>query len=73
MSDDAERERRVAEAIRKTAVLHLPGMDQVEVRREQRYGDGGTFDLYVAAGAAPAPTVLFVYGFPDPRFAQGLR
>lgn len=73
MSDDAERERRVAEAVRKTAVLHLPGMDQVEVKREQSYGDGGTFDLYVAAGAAPAPTVLFVYGFPDPRFAQGLR
>jgi hypothetical protein len=73
MSDDAERERRVAEVVRKTAVLHLPAMDQVQVRREQRYGDGGTFDLYVATGGAPAPTVLFVYGFPDPRFAQGLR
>lgn len=73
MSDDAERERRVAEVVRKTAVLQLPGMDRVEVRREQRYGDGGTFDLYVATGALPAPTVVFVYGFPDPRFAQGLR
>ena len=73
MSDDAERERRVAEVVRKTAVLHLPGMDQVQVRREQAYGDGSTFDLYVAAGGAPAATVLFVYGFPDPRFAQGLR
>ena len=73
MSDDAERERRVAEVVRKTAVLELPGMDRVEVRREQRYGDGGTFDLYVAQGAAPAPTVVFVYGFPDQRFAQGLR
>jgi hypothetical protein len=73
MSDDAERERLVAEVVRKTAVLQLPAMERVEVRREQRYGDGGTFDLYVATGSAPAPTVLFVYGFPDQRFAQGLR
>ena len=73
MTDDAERERRVAEVIRKTAVLELPGMDRVEIRGEQRYGDGGTFDLYVATSALPAPTVLFVYGFPDQRFAQGLR
>ena len=73
MTDDAERERRVAEVVRKTAVLQLPGMDRVDVRREQRYGDGGTFDLYVADSAAPAPTVIFVYGFPDQRFAQGLR
>jgi hypothetical protein len=73
MTDDAERERRVAEVVRKTAVLQLPGMDRVEVRREQRYGDGGTFDLYVAQSTAPAPTVVFVYGFPDQRFAQGLR
>ena len=60
-------------SIRKTAVLELPGMDQVEVKREQRYGDGGTFDLYVAQSAPPAPTVVFVYGFADQRFAQGLR
>ncbi len=73
MSDDGERERRVAEVVRKTAVFQLPGMDRVELRREQRYGDGGTFDLYVATGALPAPTVVFVYGFPEPRFAQGLR
>ena len=73
MTDDAERERRVAEVVRKTAVLQLPGMDSIDVRREQPYGDGGTFDLYVAQGAAPAPTVVFVYGFPDQRFAQGLR
>jgi hypothetical protein len=73
MDEQSERERRMAEAIRKTAVLELPGMDRVEVNREQRYSDGGTFDLYVAPGAAPAPTVVFVYGFADPRFAQGLR
>jgi acetyl esterase/lipase len=59
--------------VRKTAVLQMPAMDRVEVRREQPYGEGGTFDLYVATGGAPAPTVLFVYGFPEPRFAQGLR
>jgi hypothetical protein len=73
MSDDEERARRVAEVILKTAVLELPGMAAIEVKSEQRYGEGGTFDLYVAADTAPAPTVLFVYGFPDARFAQGLR
>jgi hypothetical protein len=74
MTDDEERARRVAEVLRKTAVLELPGMEAIEVKSELRYGEGGTFDLYVAAVAeAPAPTVLFVYGFPDARFAQGLR
>jgi hypothetical protein len=73
MSDDEERARRVAEVVRKTAVLELPGMAEIEVKSEVRYGEGGTFDLYVAANVAPAPTVLFVYGFPDARFAQGLR
>jgi hypothetical protein len=73
MSDDAERERRAAEVGRKTAVLQLPAMERVEIQREQRYGSGGTFDLYVANSGAPAPTVVFVYGFPDQRFAQGLR
>src|SRR5215469_14097041 len=70
---DQERERRVAEVVRKTAVLALRGMDEVEVKSELAYGGGGTFDLYVAPGQKPAPTVLFVYGFPDARFAQGLR
>jgi hypothetical protein len=73
MSDDEERARRVAEVIRKTAVLALLGMDGIEVRRDQRYSDHGRFDLYVAATGTPAPTVLFVYGFPETRFAQGLR
>src|ERR1700742_4102541 len=70
---DEERERRVAEVMRKAAVLDLPGMDAIEVKGGLPYGAGGTFDLYVAAGEKPAPTVLFVYGFPDPKFAQGLR
>jgi hypothetical protein len=73
MSDDEERARRVAEVIRKTAVLELLGMAGIAVKREQRYGEHGTFDLYVSATGPPAPTVLFVYGFADTRFAQGLR
>jgi hypothetical protein len=71
--DDEERARRVAEVVRKTAVLSLPGMEDVEVLAEQGYGEGGTFDLYRARASGPAPTVVFVYGFPHPRFAQGLR
>jgi acetyl esterase/lipase len=73
MSADEERARQAADVSRKTAVLELPGMDTIEVKGEVRYGAGGTFDLYVAALNAPAPTVLFVYGFPDARYAQGLR
>ena len=71
--NDEERAKRAAEVTRKTAVLEIPGMDAIEVVRDRRYGEGGTFDLYTAALTAPAPTVLFVYGFPDPRFARGLR
>jgi hypothetical protein len=73
MTDDDDRARRVAEVIRKTAVLELPGMDGIDVRRDERYGEGGTFDLYAASAVTPAPTVVFVYGFTSPRFAQGLR
>jgi hypothetical protein len=68
-----ERARRAADVFRKTVVLELPGMADVEVVAERPYGPGGTFDLYRAAGPAPAPTVVFVFGFPDQRFAQGLR
>ncbi|HLK39286.1 MAG TPA: hypothetical protein VKU41_21145 [Polyangiaceae bacterium] len=71
--NDEERAKRAAEVRRKTAVLEIPGMDAVEVVRDRSYGEGGTFDLYAAAQTTPAPTVLFVYGFPDPRFAHGLR
>jgi hypothetical protein len=73
MNDEEELARRRAEVARKTAVLELPGMDSIEVKRGQPYGEGGTFDLYLAPTRDPAPTVVFVYGFPDPRFAQGLR
>jgi hypothetical protein len=72
MTDD-ERARMMAEVARKTIVLKLPGMDEVRVQRDRPYGEGGSFDLYVASGGTPAPTVLFVYGFDEPRFAQGLR
>jgi hypothetical protein len=73
MANDEERAKRAAEVARKTAVLELPGAAAIEVRRELRYGEGGTFDLYLAPGNGPAPTVLFAFGFPDARFAQGLR
>jgi acetyl esterase/lipase len=73
MNNEEERARRVAEVIRKTAVLTLPGMDAIEVKRDQPYVEHATFDLYVTARSKPAATILFVYGFPDPRFAQGLR
>lgn len=73
MSDEEKRREEVGN---KGVVLQLPGMDAVEVRREMRYGEGGTFDLYSPPGRPPGashPVVLFVFGFADPRFAQGLR
>jgi acetyl esterase/lipase len=73
VSNDDEGAARWAEMMRKTAVLELPGMEAIEVLSEERYGEGGTFDLYRAATNTPAPTVLFVYGFPIPLFAQNLR
>jgi hypothetical protein len=53
------------------AVLVLPGMEEVSVRRDIPYktveGETLTFDLYEPAGAVrkPWPLVLFVMGFPD--------
>jgi hypothetical protein len=70
-----EDERR-AQVAAKTAVLTLPGMEDLEVRRDLPYAgrEGVSFDLYLPApAAAPPPLVLFTFGFPDPRFAQGLR
>lgn len=72
MKED-QRAQRMAEVARMPAVLELPGMNAVRVERELRYGEGGTFDLYRAVKGELAPTVLFVYGFADPTFAQGLR
>jgi len=71
--EEEERARRAAEVARKTVVLELPGMGDVEVVADQPYGAGGTFDLYRAKRPAPAPTVVFVFGFPGERFARGLR
>jgi hypothetical protein len=74
MSEDEAARR--AEVVRKTTVLQLPGMENIEVAREQPYGaprSGCSFDLYRAIGDGPAPTAVFVFGFPDVRFAQGLR
>lgn len=71
--DEEERAKRAADVITRTTVLTLPGMDAIEVRRALPYVEHATFDLYVADASKPAPTVFFVYGFPDPRFAEGLR
>jgi hypothetical protein len=70
--DKSERARRAAEVVRRKAVLELPGMNEVQVLAERPY-EGGTYDVYRAKGPAPAATVVFVYGFPDARFGQGLR
>lgn len=70
--DDGERARRAAEVVVKKAVLELPGMNEIQVLAGRPY-EGGTFDLYVANAPAPAPTVVFVYGFPGARFGEGLR
>jgi hypothetical protein len=64
---------RVDDVFRKTVVLKLPGTDDIQVVSARPYADGGTFDLYVANAPAPAPTVVFIYGFPEARFGQGLR
>jgi acetyl esterase/lipase len=75
MSDDER-----SEFARKTIVLHVPSMDAVIVRQDVPYRDTDdgplTFDLYSPAGLAPGerrPCVLFVFGFPDPAFANGLK
>ncbi|HLK89141.1 MAG TPA: alpha/beta hydrolase [Polyangia bacterium] len=70
--DDSERARRAAEVRVKKAVLELPGMNGVKVLEGRPY-EAGTFDLYVATAPAPAPTVVFIYGFPGVRFGEGLR
>lgn len=70
---DEERARRMAEVARKTIVLDVPEMANIEVLRDRPYGGAGSFDLYVSSSVRPAPTVLFAYGFDHPAFAQGLR
>jgi acetyl esterase/lipase len=75
MSDDQR-----SELARKPIVLRVPGMDTVAVRKDQPYGESGgspiSYDLYSPPGLAPGelrPLVLFVFGFPDPLFADGLK
>ncbi|XXX76743.1 alpha/beta hydrolase [Sorangium sp. So ce134] len=71
MSQESERDRMV----KKTVVHEVPGMESVTVRRDIDYKetDAGalTFDLYApptSTGAARAPAVVFVSGYPDPGF-----
>ena len=49
------------------AVLTLPGMEKVQVRKDLRYDAQHTFDLYLPGGAKTAvPVVLFVNGSGNP-------
>jgi acetyl esterase/lipase len=72
MSED----KKPVEVEKMTAVLRLPGMDAVDIRRDLSYGEAGILDVYLPPGTAPGarlPVVVFVFGFPDPRFAQGFK
>ncbi|WP_437547701.1 hypothetical protein WME97_47260 [Sorangium sp. So ce367] len=71
MSQESERDK----MMKRTAVLEIPGMDAVILRRDIAYQatDAGalTFDLYApptAVAVARAPAVVFVSGYPDPGF-----
>ncbi len=53
----------------RSVVLPDPAVEAVEVIRDQPWGDGRAFDLYrPPAASEPLPVVVFVTGFPDPRF-----
>jgi hypothetical protein len=79
MADDEERRRAREEMAKRPIVHRVPGMDDVEVRRDQPFGDAESdlrFDLYLPPGLAPGdrrPAVVFVYGFSRPEFARGLK
>lgn len=64
---------------RQHVVLALPGMDDIEIRRDVPYRDtaNGTLgiDLYYppqSADKRPSPAVVFVSGYPDPGAEQML-
>ena len=70
-------EREQLEAIaRMPIVLEIPGMREVAVR-PTAYLDSSaehSMDVYASAlGGEPRPAVVFVYGFPQPRMARGLK
>jgi acetyl esterase/lipase len=72
MSDD----KKPVDVTKMMAVLRLPGMDVVDIRRDLPYGEAGTVDVYLPPGTAPGarpPVVVFIFGFPDSRFAQGFK
>ncbi len=64
---------------KKTAVLRLPGMDEVVVRRDVEYEVGGpvplTLDVYTPQGVHDSklrPAVVSVAGYPDPGMERVL-
>ena len=71
---DEETRAKLAEVARKQAVYRIPGMDDVNVRRDIVYktatGDPLLMDVYYPPSAAsqmPAPLVVIVLGYPDPQ------
>ncbi|HKF67510.1 MAG TPA: hypothetical protein VKB36_13295, partial [Vicinamibacterales bacterium] len=71
---DEETQAKLAEVARKQVVFRIPGMDDVNVRRDIVYktASGGPLlmDVYYppsAASQVPAPLVVIVLGYPDPQ------
>jgi dienelactone hydrolase len=57
--------------LRRTAVLKLPGMEQVEVRKNLEYANGRRFDLYLPPNATgPLPLVIFINGVARPDLKE---
>lgn len=65
--NEQEREAILREIAKKKAVLTLPGMESVDVRRDIAWRGDLLMDVYVAAaGATRPPLVVIVMGFQDP-------
>ena len=71
---DEETRAKLAEVARKQVVYRIPGMDDVNIRRDIVYksATGGPLlmDVYYPPSAAsqmPAPLVVIVLGYPDPQ------
>jgi hypothetical protein len=78
MSDEQQRYRE--EVAKKPVVYQIPEMERVIVRRNIQYrtGENGplVFDQYLPPDVEPGerrPVTLFVFGFPQPGFARGLK
>ncbi|MDY0061016.1 MAG: hypothetical protein RBU45_14490 [Myxococcota bacterium] len=79
MSEQEQADQQAArEALaRMPIVLEIPEMREVVVRRDLPFAGTGAeraLDLYTPpAATAPLPAVIFVFGFPQPLFAQHLK